>query len=248
MLSSIHSNFIIQFPYNLEKILFSLHNFVKFHFSQKIDDSQVKFLKDKLILVNNKDDKIGSINKLDAHKISKNNLFPHRAFSILLFDRNNRLLLQQRSQQKFTFPLLWTNTCCSHPLVGEKMTNSLQKRLNFELGIKAKRNIFHLIDKIIYKAPSNKIFEEFELDYLYLAKIMDKKFISDNIKYNKDEVNNIKFIYLDELIEDIKNNPNKYTPWFKIIIKYKEKDIRKFLEKGKRAVSFDGRIKSYINY
>ena len=40
----------------------------------------------------------------------------HRAFSVFLFNNNNQLLLQQRSSHKITFPLVWTNTCCSHPL------------------------------------------------------------------------------------------------------------------------------------
>jgi isopentenyl-diphosphate delta-isomerase len=40
----------------------------------------------------------------------------HRAFSVFLFDSQNRLLLQQRASEKITFPDMWTNTCCSHPL------------------------------------------------------------------------------------------------------------------------------------
>lgn len=40
----------------------------------------------------------------------------HRAFSVFLFDSQNRLLLQQRATEKITFPDMWTNTCCSHPL------------------------------------------------------------------------------------------------------------------------------------
>ncbi len=40
----------------------------------------------------------------------------HRAFSVFLFNNEGKLLLQQRSADKITFPLTWTNTCCSHPL------------------------------------------------------------------------------------------------------------------------------------
>lgn len=46
----------------------------------------------------------------------------HRAFSVFLFDSKNRLLLQQRAQSKITFPSVWTNTCCSHPLYGFEPT------------------------------------------------------------------------------------------------------------------------------
>lgn len=40
----------------------------------------------------------------------------HRAFSVFLFNSENKLLLQQRATEKITFPDMWTNTCCSHPL------------------------------------------------------------------------------------------------------------------------------------
>lgn len=42
----------------------------------------------------------------------------HRAFSVFLFNSENKLLLQQRASSKITFPDVWTNTCCSHPLHG----------------------------------------------------------------------------------------------------------------------------------
>ena len=42
----------------------------------------------------------------------------HRAFSFFLFDQDNRMLLTQRASSKITFPGVWTNTCCSHPLYG----------------------------------------------------------------------------------------------------------------------------------
>ena len=59
----------------------------------KIDSSQIKFLDDQLVLVDNEDNNIGSISKLNGHLISNKNKYPHRAFSIFLFDSNNKLLL-----------------------------------------------------------------------------------------------------------------------------------------------------------
>lgn len=40
----------------------------------------------------------------------------HRAFSVFLFNSERKLLMQQRAAQKVTYPMYWTNTCCSHPL------------------------------------------------------------------------------------------------------------------------------------
>ena len=54
----------------------------------------------------------------------------------------HRLLLQQRSRQKITFPEMFTNTCCSHPLYREEerggeegVRRAAQRKLLHELGI-----------------------------------------------------------------------------------------------------------------
>jgi isopentenyl-diphosphate delta-isomerase type 1 len=57
----------------------------------------------------------------------------HRAFSVFLFDSRNRLLLQQRAASKITFPRVWTNTCCSHPLYGYSPTE-VDTRADVESG------------------------------------------------------------------------------------------------------------------
>jgi isopentenyl-diphosphate delta-isomerase len=74
----------------------------------------------------------------------------HRAFSVFLFNSENKLLLQQRADEKITFPDMWTNTCCSHPLavpgeLGYELEDSIagvkqaaQRKLEHELGIAAK--------------------------------------------------------------------------------------------------------------
>ena len=73
----------------------------------------------------------------------------HRAFSVFLFNSKNELLLQQRATEKITFPDMWTNTCCSHPLgipgeggaelaeAVEGVKRAAQRKLDHELGIKA---------------------------------------------------------------------------------------------------------------
>jgi len=101
----------------------------------------------------------------------------HRAFSVFLFDRNNRLLLQQRASEKITFPDMWTNTCCSHPLgvpgeTGSKLDHAVQgvkraamRKLHQELGIKAEQvplDVFRFLTRIHYKAPSDGKWGEHE--------------------------------------------------------------------------------------
>lgn len=75
-------------------------------------------LLDRLIAVNTEDKFVRSIDKWTAHSnqyITSQHMLPHRAFSIFLFNSRNQLLMQKRSAEKKTFPLCWTNTCCSHP-------------------------------------------------------------------------------------------------------------------------------------
>lgn len=101
----------------------------------------------------------------------------HRAFSVFLFDSNNRLLLQQRASEKITFPNQWTNTCCSHPLgiPGETgaeldaavlgVKRAAQRKLNHELGIKPEQiplEKFEFFTRILYKAPSDGKWGEHE--------------------------------------------------------------------------------------
>lgn len=101
----------------------------------------------------------------------------HRAFSVFLFDSKNRLLLQQRATEKITFPDMWTNTCCSHPLgiAGETgshleaavqgVRRAAQRKLYQELGIKAAQvplSLFQFLTRIHYKAPSDGKWGEHE--------------------------------------------------------------------------------------
>ena len=226
----------------------------------KIDSSQEKFLNDQLILVDEEDNNIGSISKLDGHLLSNKNKYPHRAFSIFLFDSKNRLLLQQRGHKKITFPLLWTNTCCSHPLnipsenTQSNIANALVKRLKFELGIETDNNIYKLIDKIFYRAASDETYEEYEIDYLFIAKFPkdsddeEFKYNKNNIKkiLNRDEVDDIKFESIDNILNDINLHPEKYTPWFKIIMKSRGKFMDDILTGKIQFNGFDGKIKSFI--
>ena len=77
------------------------------------DNSQVEMMAERCILVDLEDNMIGSESKLVCH--NEEGLL-HRAFSVLIFDSDNRLLIQQRSRDKITFPGIWANSCCSHPL------------------------------------------------------------------------------------------------------------------------------------
>ena len=100
----------------------------------------------------------------------------HRAFSAFIFRPSDaKLLLQQRASEKITFPDMWTNTCCSHPLddfevekvekdqLGVRVAAS--RKLEHELGIpKLQTPIdeFQYLTKIHYLAPSDGVWGEHE--------------------------------------------------------------------------------------
>ena len=202
------------------KLHTSIEKFLNEH-----DKTQVSLLEEKCILVNENDIVIGSETKKNCHLIENiENGMLHRAFSIFLFDQNNRMLLQKRSEFKITYPNLWTNTCCSHPLfVQEELVDILgvkkaaKRRLFYEFGIDV-NNIddFQFITRIHYKAlnePFDNIFGEHEVDHILFIKG------NFNVNHNQNEIKSYKYLTSDELKEVLAKNDDewKFTPWFKMI-------------------------------
>lgn len=108
-----------------------------------VDSIQASYLlHDKCILVNEHDQVMGAASKGECHHVGSAAL--HRAFSVFLFTPDKKLILQKRSASKVTFPSVWTNSCCSHPLwVEDEMDlnkdngvrKAAQRKLEHELGI-----------------------------------------------------------------------------------------------------------------
>ncbi|QCE12476.1 isopentenyl-diphosphate Delta-isomerase I [Vigna unguiculata] len=186
---------------------------------------------DECILVDENDRVVGHDSKYNCHlmeKIEAENLL-HRAFSVFLFNSKYELLLQQRSATKVTFPLVWTNTCCSHPLYRESelieenalgVRNAAQRKLLDELGIPAEDvpvDQFTSLGRILYKAPSDGKWGEHELDYLLFI-VRDV-----NVNPNPDEVADIKYVNRDQLKEllrkaDAGEEGLKLSPWFRLVV------------------------------
>jgi isopentenyl-diphosphate Delta-isomerase len=124
------------------------------------------------IRVTEDDEIVEPISKKESHLMEniESNRALHRAFSVFIFNAENRLLLQQRSMDKITFPGYWTNTCCSHPLWKEDELNgrvgvcvAAVRKLDQEMGITSvKVSDFTYLCRILYKAPSDGIWGEHE--------------------------------------------------------------------------------------
>ena len=159
---------------------------------------------EKVILVNEKNEQIGLMPKMEAHEKA----VLHRAFSVFIFNDNNELMLQQRALDKYHSPGLWTNTCCSHQRDGETNIEAGKRRLQEEMGF-----VTELENSIsfIYKAPFDNGLTEHEYDHVLLGKFND----SPNI--NPEEVASWKWMSIENVKVDIALNPEIYTEWFKII-------------------------------
>ncbi|XP_023520677.1 isopentenyl-diphosphate Delta-isomerase I-like isoform X1 [Cucurbita pepo subsp. pepo] len=174
---------------------------------------------------------VGHESKYNCHLMenieSKNWLHP--AFSVFLFNSKYELLLQQRSATKVTFPLVWTNTCCSHPLYRESelieeealgARNAAQRKLLDELGIPAEDvpvDEFIPLGRMLYKAPSDGKCGEHELDYLLFI-VRDV-----NVNPNPDEVADVKYVNKEQLKELVRKADGgeeglKLSPWFRLVV------------------------------
>jgi isopentenyl-diphosphate Delta-isomerase len=157
-----------------------------------------------VILVNEQDEVIGSMEKMEAHQ--KGVL--HRAFSVFIHYQG-KILLQQRSLNKYHSSGLWTNTCCSHPRVNESLESAGNRRLKEEMGIDCTViPSFHFI----YTAQLDQGLIENELDYVLFGTY------NGDVYPNPDEVMDYKWISWDQLVEDINQFPERYTAWLQILI------------------------------
>ena len=161
-------------------------------------------MKEKVILVNEKDEQIGLMEKIEAHEKA----LLHRAFSVFVYNDKNEVMLQQRALSKYHSPGLWTNTCCSHQREGESNIDAGKRRLMEEMGFTTE---LEETISFIYKAPFDNGLSEHEFDYILIGKYDGEPNI------NPDEVAAWKWMSLETIKKDLQENPANYTAWFKII-------------------------------
>ena len=161
-------------------------------------------MEEQVILVNEKDEPIGLMGKMEAHEKG----LLHRAFSVFVFNSKQEVLLQQRAACKYHSPNLWTNTCCSHPRAGETNQQTGERRLQEEMGLQVPlREVF----SFIYKAPFDNGLTEHEYDHVLVG------YSDAQPQINPEEVASWKWLSLEAIKEDILQAPERYTAWFKII-------------------------------
>ncbi|MDD4874741.1 MAG: isopentenyl-diphosphate Delta-isomerase [Dehalococcoidales bacterium] len=175
---------------------------------------------EKVILVDQYDKEIGTEEKVKAHKSGK----LHRAFSIFVFNSKGELLLQKRAKTKYHSGGLWSNTCCSHPGIGETNELAAHRRLKEELGFNCDlKEVF----SVTYNAKLAGNLLENECDHVFIG------IYGGKIDPNPEEVSDWKYVRLNELQKNMQEFSDEYTYWLRIIFP----KLILFLEKSKPDIS-----------
>ena len=164
----------------------------------------VSFESELLILVNSDDEPIGHETKSKCHH---GRGILHRAFSILIFNSQNQLLLQQRSSQKRLWGGYWANSCCSHPRQGESMDEATARRLGQELGLRCSLTFLY---KFEYQARFEERGSEHELCWVYAGRCDDEPTVNPN------EIAAWRWIDPEALDVEMVKNADQFSPWFQI--------------------------------
>jgi isopentenyl-diphosphate delta-isomerase len=164
------------------------------------------------VLVDEQDRPVGYAPKLPPHQDGGR---LHRAFSVFLFDRGGRMLLQRRARGKYHFGGLWTNACCSHPRRGQPVAAAAAARLRYEMGLdgSALAGPLSPLLTFVYRAhdPVSGLTEH-ELDHVFVGRF------DGSPTPNPAEVMDWEWVDPYALRADVACRPERYTPWFKVVL------------------------------
>jgi len=158
-----------------------------------------------LILVDDADREIGHLDRANCHAGSG---VLHRAFSLLIFNGNGELLVQQRSAGKRLWPLYWSNSCCSHPRRAESMEVAIHRRLEEELGVACP---LQFLFKFQYQAQFDASGAERELCSVFIGRC------NGQVKVNPAEIAAWRWVTTAALQAEMAGpGAARFTPWFRL--------------------------------
>ena len=145
------------------------------------------------------------VEKLEVHQRG----LKHKAVSVFVMD-DDFLLIQRRALGKYHTPGLWANTCCTHPLWDESVGECAARRLQEEMGIFGLT--FPLGDRIEYRAEVGNDLIEHEVVDIVTAEAPRGMRITPN----PDEVMDYEWVDIEDLMGEIEDEPDRFTPWLRI--------------------------------
>ena len=159
---------------------------------------------DKLILVDLLDRPVGEAGKLPCHQKG----LLHRAFSVVLTrsgSTGTEVLLARRAEGKYHSGGLWSNSCCSHPRVGEELDEAVPRRLEEELGVRGVA--YREVGTFVYRAAFDNGLTEYELAHVFVG-VYDGPVSAD-----PSEVSEVGWMGADELVAQLTERPQDFTAW-----------------------------------
>ena len=163
---------------------------------------------DQVTLVNEKDEVIGQMDKIEAHR---GNAHRHRAISVFLWNDRDELLLQQRSLEKIVGAGLWANTCCGNVRPGESYEECAKRRLREELGIVDGYTLLPL-DKFEYQVRCDSEFSEWEIDQIFYGTY------NGPVVPVKKEVKDVSWQPAFSVTNQMSTSPENMVPWLPFLL------------------------------
>ncbi|MEM8811002.1 MAG: isopentenyl-diphosphate Delta-isomerase [Pseudomonadota bacterium] len=148
------------------------------------------------------------IEKMQAHREA---VF-HLAVSVFVFDESGALLIQRRADEKYHCGGMWANTCCTHPHWNEAMADCAMRRMEEEMGLSVPLTERGVIE---YSADVGGGLHEHEKVTLFVGTV-NRDSVETNL--NPEEVSEVRWIGRDDLFSEVRADPDRFTPWFRIYL------------------------------
>jgi isopentenyl-diphosphate delta-isomerase len=147
--------------------------------------------------------RIGTADKAGVHSADT----PlHLAFSCHVFDEAGRVLLTRRALSKSTWPGVWTNAFCGHPVPDESFEDAVERRARHELGIGI-RELEAILPDFRYRAIDASGIVEHEVCPVFRATIVGE------LAPCPDEVAEWAWVQPDALRSAVSTAPFAFSPW-----------------------------------
>ncbi len=182
--------------------------------------------KNEVILVNEQDEAVGTMDKMEAHHEGA----LHRAFSVFILNEKGEMLLQQRAIDKYHSGGLWSNTCCSHPYPGEDTDAAAHRRLEEELGFDTALQPMFILR---YKSDVGNGLTENEYDHIYIGNY------SAPLAVNEEEVMDHKYASLGDIENWLQERPNDFTAWFRLAFPLFQNHLKDPIPGSLHAIAVD---------
>jgi len=158
---------------------------------------------DEVVLLSPDGDEIGRVAKDAVHGADT----PlHLAFSCYLLDAEGRLLVTRRALGKRSWPGVWTNSFCGHPLPGEAVADAVRRHAVRELGVQLTELSLEL-PLFRYRATDAGGVVEHEVCPVYTARI------ASELAPSPAEVMDHEWVEPDRLAHAIRATPWAFSPW-----------------------------------